>query len=143
MNEIRFALRQLRKSPAFSCLAVLTLAIAIGMNTAMFSLIHDLLLRGLPFSEPARIVRIFGEAKERDLKQMPFSVPKFWHYRDGQSAFSSIAADRGNGLIMTGSGEPIQLLGGNVTANSFELLGFFPIRRRKRPTQEPSTADFG
>jgi hypothetical protein len=48
MNEIRFALRQLRKSPAFSCLTVLTLAIAIGMNTAMFSLIHDLLLRGLP-----------------------------------------------------------------------------------------------
>src|SRR5262249_29652948 len=123
MNEIRFALRQLRKSPAFSCLAVLTLAIAIGMNTAMFSLIHDLLLRGLPFSQPDRIVRIFGEAKDRDLKQLPFSVPKFWHYRDGQAVFSSIAADWGTGYILTGLGEPVQVSGENVTANYFTLLG--------------------
>src|SRR5262249_61187709 len=119
LDEIRFALRQLRKTPAFTFLAVLTLVFGIGMNTAMFSLIHDLFLRGLPFSEPDRVVRIYGEAKERDLKELPFSVPKFWHYRDGQSVFSSIAADRGNGFIMTGSGEPIQLLGGNVTADYF------------------------
>lgn len=76
LNEIRFAFRQLGKSPAFSCLTVLTLAIGIGMNTAMFSLVHDLFLRGLPFSDPNRIVRIYGEAKERDLKGLPFSVPK-------------------------------------------------------------------
>ena len=119
MNDLTFALRQLRKSPAFTFLAVLMLAIGIGMNTAIFSLIQDLFLRGLPFSEPERVVRIYGEAKERDLKQMPFSVPKFWHYRDGQTVFSNIAADWGNGFIMTGSGEPIQLLGGNVTANYF------------------------
>src|SRR6476620_1655685 len=98
LEEIRFALRQLRKTPAFSCLTVLTLAIGIGMNTAMFSLIHDVFLRGLPFSEPDRIVRIYGEAKERDLKQLPFSVPKFWHYRDGQTVFANIAAERGNGF---------------------------------------------
>ena len=79
MNDLKFALRQLRKSPGFTLLAVLTLALGIGMNTAIFSLIQDLFLRGLPFSEPDRVVRIYGEAKERDLKQMPFSVPKFWH----------------------------------------------------------------
>src|ERR1044072_7326448 len=109
MNDLRFAMRQIRKSPGFTSLAVITLAISIGMNTAVFSLIRDLFLRGLPFSEPQRVVRIYGESKERDLKQMPFSVPKFWHYRDGQNVFSSIAADWGNGFIMTGSGEPIQL----------------------------------
>src|SRR4029077_16765088 len=113
LDDIRFAFRQLRKSPAFSCLTVLTLAIGIGMNTAMFSLIHDLFLRGLPFSDPDRIVRIYGEAKERDLKQLPCSVPKFWHYRDGQTVFSRLAADWGTGYILTGQGEPVQVLGEN------------------------------
>src|SRR5205809_525940 len=143
MNDLRFALRQLRKSPGFTSLAIITLAIGIGMNTAIFSLIQDLFLRGLPFSEPERVVRIYGEAKERDLKQMPFSVPKFWHYRDGQTVFSGIAADWGNGFIMTGSGEPIQLLGGNVTANYFELLGIHPILGRNFLPEEEMRDDVG
>ena len=63
MNDLKFALRQLRKSPGFTLLAVLTLALGIGMNTAIFSLIQDLFLRGLPFSEPERVVRIYGESK--------------------------------------------------------------------------------
>ncbi len=141
MNDLRFALRQPRKSPAFTFVAVLTLALGIGANTAIFSLIQDLFLRGLPFSEPDRLVRIYGESKERDLKQMPSSVPKFWHYRDGQTVFLSIAADWGNGFIMTGSGEPIQLLGGNVTANYFELLGIHPILGRNFLPEEESKGD--
>ena len=141
MNDLRFALRQLRKSPAFTFVAVLTLALGIGANTAIFSLIQDLFLRGLPFSEPDRLVRIYGESKERDLKQMPSSVPKFWHYRDGQTVFLSIAADWGNGFIMTGSGEPTQLLGGNVTANYFELLGIHPILGRNFLPEEESKGD--
>src|SRR5438874_9066124 len=143
LNDIRFALRQLCKSPAFTVLAVLTLALGIGMNTAIFSLIQDLFLRGLPFSEPERVVRIYGEAKERDLKQMPFSVPKFWHYRDGQNVFSSIAADWGNGYILTGMGEPAQLLGGNVTAKYFDLLGIHPILGRNFLQQEAMRDDVG
>src|SRR5437660_3381551 len=141
MNDLRFALRQLRKSPGFTFLAVLTLALGIGMNTAIFSLIQDLFLRGLPFSEPERIVRIYGESKERDLTQMPSSVPKFWHYRDGQTVFSSIAADWGNGFIMTGSGEPVQLLGGNVTAKYFELLGIHTIHGRNFLPDEYNKCD--
>jgi len=135
-TDIRFALRQLRKSPAFTLLSVLTLTLGIGANTAIFSLIHDLFLRGLPFHEPSRIVRIYGEAKERDLRQLPFSVPKFWHYRDGQTIFSSFAADWGNGYILTGLGEPVQILGENVTANYFDLLGVHPIRGRNFLQQE-------
>jgi predicted permease len=141
MNDLRFALRQLRKSPGFTALAVITLAIGIGMNTAIFSLIQDLFLRGLPFSEPDRVVRVYGEWKERDLKQLPFSIPKFWHYRDGQTVFSSIAADWGNGYIMTGMGEPVQLLGGNVTANYFDLLGIHPILGRNFLPEEESKGD--
>jgi predicted permease len=141
MNDLRFALRQLVKSPAFSILAIVTLAIGIGMNTAIFSLMHELFLRGLPFSEPDRVVRIYGEAKERSLKQLPFSVPKFWHYRDGQNAFSTISADWGNGFILTGMGDPAQLLGGNVTANCFDLLGIKPILGRNFLPEEEGKID--
>ena len=141
LDEIRFALRQLRKTPAFTFLAVLTLVIGIGMSTAMFSLIHDLFLRGLPFSEPDRVVRIYGEAKERDLKQLPFSVPKFWHYRDGQTVFSSLAADWGTSYILTGLGEPVPVAGENVTANYFDLLGIHPILGRNFLPKEEMKRD--
>lgn len=141
MNDIRFALRQLLKSPGFTILAVATLAIGIGMNTAIFSMMHELFLRPLPFTEPDRVVRVYGEAKERDLKQLPFSVPKYWHYRDGQNVFSSISADWGNGFILTGMGEPIQLVGGNVTANTFELLGIRPILGRNFLPEEEGKMD--
>src|SRR5256885_14072061 len=141
MNDLRFAFRQLLKSPAFTILAVLTLAIGIGMNTAIFSLMNDLFLRKLPFTQPARVVRIYGEAKERDLKELPFSVPRFWHYRDSQTVFSSIAADWGNGFIMTGVGDPVQLLGGNCTANYFELLGIHPILGRNFLPEEEMKGD--
>src|SRR2546423_6785714 len=130
MTDLRFALRQLRKSPGFTTLAIITLALGIGMNTAIFSLIHDLFLRGLPFKEPSRIIRIYGEAKERNLKELPFGVPRFWHYRDNQTVFSEFAADAGTGFIVTGLGDPIQVNASNVTANYFQLLGVRPILGR-------------
>jgi len=141
MNDLTFALRQLRKSPAFTALAVMTLALGIGMNTAIFSLINELFLHGLPFERPTEIVRVFGEAKERNLKQMPFSVPKFWHYRDGQTVFSNIAADRGTGFILTGIGDPVQLNGAEVTANYFDLLGQHPIIGRTFRAEEEGKTD--
>jgi predicted permease len=141
MNDLKFALRQLRKSPGFTFLAVLTLALGIGMNTAIFSLIQDLFLHRLPFYAPERLVRIYGEAKERDLKELPFSIPKFWHYRDGQTVFSGIAADWGNGYIMTGISEPVQLFGRNVTTNYFDLLGIHPILGRTFLPEEETKGD--
>ena len=134
--DLKYAFRMLVKAPAFASIAILTLALGIGANTAIFSLIHELFLRGLPFKDPSRIMHIYGEAKERDLKQLPFSVPKFWHYRDGQTVFSSVAADWGNGYILTGLGEPVQVLGENVTANYFDLLGIRPILGRNFLPQE-------
>jgi putative ABC transport system permease protein len=63
MNDLKFALRQLRKSPGFTLVAVLTLALGIGLNTAIFSLINDLFLRVLPFREPARQLHVFSKFK--------------------------------------------------------------------------------
>ncbi len=141
MIDLRFALRQLLKSPAFTLLAVLTLALGIGMNTAIFSLINDLFLRGLPFAEPDRLVILQAEAKERNLEQLPMSVPRFAHFRDGQTVFSSIAADTGTGFIMTGVGDPIQVNGANQTANYMETLGVHPILGRLFLPEEEMKAD--
>ncbi|MFN2623702.1 MAG: ABC transporter permease [Chthoniobacterales bacterium] len=141
MIDLRFALRQLLKSPAFTLLAVLTLALGIGMNTAIFSLINDLFLKGLPFQDPDRLVILQAEAKERNLSQLPMSVPRFWHFRDGQTIFSSFAADTGTGYILTGLGDPVQLFGGNTTANYFDTLGIHPILGRTFLPEEEMKAD--
>jgi predicted permease len=141
MTDLRFALRQLRKSPGFTLLAVLTLALGIGLNTTIFSLIHALFLRGLPFPEPERIVRIYGESKERELDQLPYSVPRFSHYRDGQTVFSGIAADNGVGVTLTGLGDAVQLSAQTVTAGYFDVMGIRPIRGRVFLPEEEMTAN--
>ncbi|MFL6540770.1 MAG: ABC transporter permease [Chthoniobacterales bacterium] len=141
MHDIRFAFRQLLKSPGFTLLTVLTLAIGIGMNTAIFSLMNDIFLRGLNFKEPDRLVVIQAEAKERNLEQLPMSVPRFWQYRDGQTVFSEFGVDAGNGYILTGLGDPVQLFGANVTANYFDLLGIKTIRGRNFLPEEEMSAD--
>src|SRR5262249_51415680 len=99
LDDIRFALRQIRKSPAFTLIAVLTLALGIGLNTAIFSLINDLFLRGLPFKEPSRVVHLFGGDKSRDLVDIGVSAPRYQHFRDGQTLFDGLAAE--NGLLFT------------------------------------------
>src|SRR6478735_8199795 len=141
MIDLRFAIRQLLKSPAFTFLAVITLALGIGMNTAIFSLINDLFLKGLPFQDPDQLVILQAEAKERNLSQLPMSVPRFWHYRDGQTVFSSFAADTGTGYILTGIGDPVQLNGYDVTANYFDTLGMRPILGRTFLPEEEMKAD--
>ena len=141
LNDLRYAIRVLIKAPSFSLIAILTLAFGIGANTAIFTLIENLFLRGLPFKEPGRIVRIYGEAQDRNMRQMPFSLPRFWHYRDGQTVFSKIAVDSGMGFILTGMGDPVQLNGAIVTANYFDLLGVRPLRGRLFLPNEEDKAD--
>ena len=91
MNDIRFAFRKLRQSPAFTAIAVITLALGIGLNTAIFSLVNDLFLRSLPFKEPSRIVHFYGGDKPRGLEDIGVSAPRFEHFRDGQTISESLA----------------------------------------------------
>src|SRR5947209_7278101 len=141
MTDLRFALRQLRKSPGFTLLAVITLALGIGLNTAIFSLINDLFLRGLPFKEPTRLLHIYGEMKERNLTQLPYSVPRYWFYRDSQRMFSGVAADNGNSMTLTGLGDPVQINTDSMTANYFDVLGIKPILGRTFLPKEEEGAD--
>src|SRR5262245_11391844 len=140
-TDLRFVVRQLLKSPGFTLLALLTLAIGIGLSTAIFSLINDLFLRGLPYAEPGRVVHLTASAKDRDLNEIPLSAPRFMHYRDAQAIFSDFAADGFAAFTLTGLGDPVQVFGGRVTSNYFSLLGVRPIHGRNFRTEEEEQAD--
>src|SRR5437764_13842112 len=108
MTDVRFAFRQLFKSPGFTLLAVLTLALGIGLNTAIFSLINDLFLRGLPFQQPARLLHVFSHFKEQTV-DFPLFAPRFMHFRDGQTIFDGVAGENGIAATVTGLGDPFQV----------------------------------
>src|SRR6266478_3310528 len=141
MTDLRFAFRQLLKSPGFTLLALITLALGIGLNTAIFSLINDLFLRGLPFKEPGRAVHMYSNVKERNLLEIAVSVPRYQHYRDGQTVFDGFGAENVIAFTLTGLGDPVQLFGGKVTSNYFDVLGVRPIRGRNFLPQEEESAD--
>src|SRR5882724_970215 len=141
MNDLKFALRQLRKSPGFSALAIITLAIGIGLNTSIFSLVNDLFLRGLPFKEPSRVVHLFGGDKSRDIVDIGVSTPRFQHFRDGQTVFDGLAAENLFLFTLTGVGDPVQVFGGRLTSNYFDLLAVHPILGRNFLPNEEEGAD--
>jgi predicted permease len=141
MNDLRYAFRMLAKQPAFTAIAVLTLALGIGLNTAIFSLINDLFLRGLPFKEPRRLVHMYSNARERKLLELAVSVPRFQHYRQGQNIFDDFGAENVSAFTLTGLGDAEQIFGGRVTANYFDVLGVRPVRGRNFLPEEEQTAD--
>ncbi len=141
MNDIRFALRQLRKSPGFTLVAVVTLALGIGLNTAIFSLINELFLRGLPFKDPSRVVHLYGGDKSRDLADIGVSAPRFMHYREGQTLFDGLAGESFFAFTLTGLGDLVEIFGGRLTSNYFDVLGVRPIRGRNFLPGEEEGAD--
>ena len=141
LTDFRFALRQLIKSPGFTFLALLTLALGIGLNTVIFSLINDLFLRGLPFKEPERVVHMYSNARERNLLELAVSIPRFQLYRDGQTIFDGFGGENGVPFTLTGLGDPVQLFGGKVTSNYFDVLGVRPVRGRNFLPAEEEGAD--
>src|ERR1700730_17637135 len=141
MTDLRFAFRQLLKSPGFTLLALITLALGIGLNTAIFSLINDLFLRGLPFTEPGRVLHMYSNPKERNLLEIAVSAPRYQHYRDGQTIFDGFGAENTLPFTLTGLGDPVQLFGGKVTSNYFDVLGVRPIGGRNFLPQEEGSAD--
>ena len=141
MNDIRFAYRKLRQSPAFTAIAVITLALGIGLNTTIFSLINDLFLRGLPFKEPSRVVHFYGGDKSRGLEDIGIGAPRFEHFRDGQTVCESLAGENFFAFTLTGLGDPVQIFGGRLTSNYFDVLGVHPILGRNFLPEEQEGAD--
>ena len=141
ISDFKYAFRTLAKTPGFTIIAVVTLALAIGANTAIFSLINDLFLRSLSFKEPRRVVHFLSNASDHKLVDLPLSLPRFQHYHAGQTICDDLAAENVFAFTLTGLGDAVQLFGGRVTSNYFDVLGLRPIRGRNFLPNEEKGAD--
>lgn len=125
-QDVRYALRQLRKSPAFTAVAVITLALAVGANTAIFSVVHAVLLESLPFRHIDRLVMVWGRNPSRGDMQFPISAGDFTDWRQKNDVFEDIAPSFDSELTLTGSGDPRLVLGYAVAPNYLHILGVEP-----------------
>jgi putative ABC transport system permease protein len=125
-QDLRYALRQLRKSPGFAVVAVTTLALGIGANSAIFSVIDAVLLRPLPFHDPGRLVAVKTTEPGR-LDNIGVSYPAFLDWRSRNHVLDGISAFRVDDFTITGRAEPAHLTGAVVSANMFSVLGVAPV----------------
>ncbi|MBW8876135.1 MAG: ABC transporter permease [Acidobacteria bacterium] len=130
-----FAVRQLRKAPVFTLVAVLTLALGIGATTAIFSLLDAIVLRPLPFAHPERIVHLWMVDRGQLRSQ---SAGNFLAYRERARAFARLSALRNASFNLTGNGEPERLVGARVSAGYFETFGVRPLLGRVISAAEDS-----
>lgn len=127
LQDLRYALRRLRQEPAFTLAAVLTLGLVIGANGTIFSVLEAILLRPLPFADPARVVMVMGTTPQSTRQFMP--VPDFEDLRQAKS-LQGMAAEVTQSVNLTGVDEPGRLIGGFVSSNYFSLLGVQPAQGR-------------
>jgi putative ABC transport system permease protein len=128
LRDLRYALRAFARSPGFSTIVILTLAVGIGANTAIFSLLDATLLRPLPYPEANQIVAL-SEA-DREGNDLTVSWPDFVDWRNQSRSFSAIAALRGSNFNLTGNGEAERLHGLRVSASFLSVLGVHPLLGR-------------
>ena len=130
LQDLRFAFRMLRKSPGFTAVAVLTLALGIGANTAIFSVVYSVLLRPLPYPHPGQLVSMFEANPEKGVKETGSSYVDFAEWQRQNRTFSFIAGAQRHDLTFTGNGEPAELDTVVVTSDYFSLLGVKPLAGR-------------
>ena len=130
MQDIRYAFRMLARTPGFTAVAVLTLALGIGANTAIFSLVNAVLLRPLPFADPGQLVNVSEAKPKAGVSGVGVSWPAFLELRDHSRAFSSVAGLAGHALTLSGRGEPADVSTIAVTPDFFSLLGTRPLLGR-------------
>lgn len=126
LNDLAYALRGLFRTPGFTLVAVLTLALGMGANTAIFSLVDRLLLRPLPLPEPGRLMVVTEFSAGSGAPRDNLSWPDFEDLRRDAASFTGLAATRNAGVNLTGDGEPEQLRAGMVTPNFFDVLQVAP-----------------
>ncbi|MFW6201297.1 MAG: ABC transporter permease, partial [Gemmatimonadota bacterium] len=123
-QDVRIAARALRRRPGFAAVVVLTLALGIGTNTAVFGMVRAVLLRPLPFDEPDRLVALWERHPERGVEKNPVSPGNFMDWRDRNVSFEELGAYTGPfGLALTGGAEPEHVTGRSVSPEVFRLLG--------------------
>jgi predicted permease len=136
-QDLHLGLRMLRKSPGFTAVAVLTLALGIGANTAIFSVVDAVLLRSLPYKDPARLLWTTFQNPKSDMHRSAVPHPTYFAWRDQNDVFSEIAATHFTGeFTLTGADIPERIPGMSVSANFFSVLGVELLRGRSFTPEE-------
>src|SRR6266850_3476309 len=130
-RDVRYGLRQVRRNPVFSAVAIATLALGIGVNTAMFSAVDAVLIRPLPYADAERLVMIWDDLSKSGDVSKQFSTPAEWYeWRLHNTVFSDFAATQPGEATISGEGEPEQVPARKVTGNLWSVLGVQPMLGR-------------
>ena len=130
IQDIRYGIRMLLKSPSISIVATIALALGIGANTAIFSVVNAVLLKPLPFPNSESLMAVFESDTTRGQLRGSYSFPNYFDLRDQNQSFENLACYHSSDFILTDSGDPARVQGSVVTANLFPLLGATPILGR-------------
>ncbi len=142
MTDFTYALRQIRRNPGFSAIAIATLALGIGVNAAMFSAVDAVLIRPLPYSDAARLVMVWDDNSRVGDSAHFFSTPAEWYeWRRANTVFTDIAATQPGDAALSGIGEPEELPARKVTGNFWNVLGVRPMLGRAFTEEEDTRGD--
>src|SRR5436190_3815419 len=130
LQDIRYAIRLCLRTPGFTAVAVLALALGIGANTAIFTIVNAALLEPLPFRDPSRIVVLWEEGANRPGRSNVLGPAQFLRWGDRATAFDAMAAIVDTRANLTSGGEPEEVIIQNVSAPFFPILGVSPILGR-------------
>ena len=146
LKDLRYALRMLRKNPGFTSVAVLTLALGIGANAAIFSVVNSVLLRPLPFREPRQLVRIYSEFHTMQLKKFWLSPPELLDIEKEAKSWEAIGAWAPGGQNVGTDREPLRVTSASITRGLIDAVGGNPLGRNFTPEEDrngaPNGADF-
>ncbi|MGE0128685.1 MAG: ADOP family duplicated permease [Blastocatellales bacterium] len=129
-QDLRFGARMLAKNPGFTLIAVVTLSLGIGANTAVFSVVNAVLLRPLPYAQSDRLVALWGNYQKLNITRLPAKAGEYVDYRDQTQSFAQVAAADSTEYNLTDAGAPERVAGASVTANLFTTLGAQVARGR-------------
>jgi len=138
IEDLRYALRGLRRSPGFTAIAILTLALGIGANSAIFSVVRAMLLAPLPFRDSSRLVFVWSDMTAIGYPRAPLSAPELKDLRDRSTLFDGFGSIWATTGALTGDGDPEQLRVGLVSTNFFSLLGADAAIGRTFATEDES-----
>jgi len=136
LEDVRYALRVLGRQPGFTASAVLLLALGIGVNSAIFSIVDSVLLKPLPYPQPERLFNVWTRNVIKNRPQGAFSAPEFLDYARAQHSFSQFSAHMVYSVTLTGRGEPSRVSSRMVSPGFFEMLGVQPMRGRLFAAEE-------
>jgi putative ABC transport system permease protein len=129
-GDVRYALRGLRRNPAFTLVAVLALAVGIGANTAVFTIVNGVLLRALPYRTPGELVAIYEKVPGAPMLKFEFSAPDYAFLRGAAQSFAGMFTFRNQSLELTGAGESQRVIGARIAPEMFGVLGMAPVLGR-------------